>query len=263
MNKPYVGVTGAASKSEVENITNSFEQNSFSMQDPIIPMIGVLISYKTIDIGFNPGNRRYPSSYEVSKILESSRNKAFNTIHFNTKRPEMLSRDIGFIMNVDNIYDRKLCHGIQYNVAWPPLEEIDKIKSEYPSLKMILQLSGKAIRDIGTEEIVKKTKEYNTDYVLIDLSGGRGMPLNMKYSSFLFNRLKDSGIGATIGFAGGLSGKNAENVIKKLRNAVGNEPFSIDAEGNLRDKLSDKHGDDVMNPEKMNSYIEAAARGFS
>jgi hypothetical protein len=262
MNKPYVGVTGPVSEDEVREIAKSFERNSLSMQGPRIPMIGILISYKTLDFGKHPENRRYPPLKKIPALLETAGKKSFNTIHFNTKRPEALSEDLSTVFNLENIYDKGDCHGVQFNLAWPPAEEVDKLRSDYPDLKTIIQLSKKAISNLPVEDIVKKTKEYDADYALIDLSGGRGKPLNMKYSSFLYNSLKEGGVDATIGFAGGLSGENAENVIKSLIIETGSSMLSIDAEGNLRDRLSDRYGDDEMNMEKVASYIEAAVRGF-
>lgn len=263
MSKPYVGVTGAVSETEVGKIINFFERSGLDMQGPRVPMNGTLVSYKTLDLGKHPENRRYPPLTEIPKILEATENKTFNTIHFNTKRPEKLSDDLSTVFNLENIYDRGYCHGVQFNVAWPPLEEIDKIRSVYPEIKMILQLSSKATKDMSIEYIVMKTKDYDTaDYVLIDPSGGQGKDFNILHSSSLYKSLREVGVNATIGFAGGLSGENAEKMIKDLKIATGNDMFSVDAEGKLRDKRSEKYGDDDMNMKKVGSYIEAVLKGF-
>jgi phosphoribosylanthranilate isomerase len=263
MDKPYVGVTGAVSEAEVMAIVDAFEKNGLTMQSPHMPMNGTLVSYKTLDLGNNPGNRRYPEMKEIPGILAATKNKTFNTIHFNTKRPEVLSSDIKTVMEFGGIYKNGLCQGVQYNVAWPPIDEIDKIRSEYPDLKMILQLSSKATEGMSQKEIVEKAAEYaDTDYVLIDPSCGKGLGFDIEYSVNLYRKLKEGGIKATVGFAGGLSGENVAGVIGDLIARMKTDEFVIDAEGNLRDKITPAYGDDVMNIEKVRKYISAAANGF-
>jgi hypothetical protein len=264
MNKPYVGVTGAVFEEEVKAIVDSFERNGLTMNGSHVPMSGLLVSYQTLDSRSKPGNKRHPKLEDIPSLLRAHGNKAFTTIHFNTRRPETLSKDISSIFELEGIYEKGLCRGLQLNIAWPPNEEVNEIKSKYPDMKIILQLSKRATEGLSLEEIVLKTATYlNADYVLVDPSGGKGLEFDAEYSATLYKRLKGGGVKATIGFAGGLSGNNVAGITKDMRERLETAIFSIDAEGNLRDKLTPAYGDDVMNLEKVGKYISESAKGFS
>jgi phosphoribosylanthranilate isomerase len=262
--KLYLGITGIVNQKEIKQVIDFFEANDFSVNGTHMPMIGILVSYRTIDLGSNPSNRRYPSLAEIPKLLEIAGNRTFNTIHFNTIRPQVLQEDIARILNLENIYDKGLVHGVQFNIAWPPVEQIDKIKNNYPRLKTILQLSSKAIENLELDEIVERVKAYYfMDYVLIDPSGGKGLNFDITKSVALYKMFKESGIRANIGFAGGLSGENIAGAIMDLRKELGANEFSLDAESNLRVKRSNAYGDDDLDIEKAKKYIEEAAKAFS
>ena len=227
-------------------------------------MSGILVSYKTLDLGSNPGNMRYPNLEDIPSLLRAHDGKAFTTVHFNTKRLETLPSDVCSVFNLGDIYDKELCRGLQLNVVWPPREDISEIKSNYPDMKVILQLSSKATDGMSQDEIASRTAAYtNVDYVLIDPSGGKGLGFDTEYSSNLYKKLKESGVRATVGFAGGLYGDNVASVTRDMRGRLNSVDFSLDAEGNLRDKITPAYGDDIMNLEKVRSYISEAAKGFS
>jgi hypothetical protein len=264
VNKPYFGVTGPGCPEDIELLVKLFEENHFNLEGTHVPMVGILVSQKTVDLGFNPGSRRYPPLLDIPKLLESTNNKTFNTIHFNTKRPEVLHEVVGKILSLKDNYDRGFSHGIQLNIAWPPTEELDIIKSEYPKLKSILQLSRRAIEGLQLKEIVERVKTYsNLEYLLIDPSCGKGLSLNLGDSSRLFTIFKENGVKATIGFAGGFSGENVAGVIETLKRELGTDEFCLDAEGNLREKRGKAYHDDYLSPKKVSKYVEEAAKAFS
>jgi phosphoribosylanthranilate isomerase len=263
MNKPYLGVSGLVTVKEIKLLVDLFERNGFNIEGSRIPMVGILVSYRSIDLGFNPSSRRYPSLRDIPRLLEATENKTFNTIHFNTKRPEVLHQDIEKLLILEDNYDRGLIHGIQFNLAWPLKEEIDIIKKQYPKLKTIFQLSNYAMENLQLTEVTDRLNVYpDIDYILIDPSGGKGLGFDLKYSSEIYRNLKRAGFNAIIGFAGGLSGENVAGIILNLKENLNTIAFSIDAEGRLRDKKSDAHGDDDLSPEKVRSYIENSAHAF-
>lgn len=263
MRKPYVGVTGITDENQVNEIIKYFQSNGFSVEDSRIPMLGFLLSYKTIKLGKHPTNKRYPELKNVPKLFEATENKTFNTLHFNTRDLHSIHKDLSFVLNQGDIYDRGLCHGTQLNVDFPPHIEIDMLKSDYPNLDIIMQLSERN-ENMSVEEIIDKIVSYDkSDYILIDPSMGRGKGMDIENSSVIYKMLLERNVKADMGFAGGLSGENAEYVIKSIREKTGTDNFSVDAEGNLRDRKSDSYGDDLMNMEKVASYIKAVSRGFS
>ena len=258
--KPYVGITGLVNSLEVEQVVNLFANNGFNFAGTHMPMIGVLISYLTIDLGCNPNNKRYPPLKDIPRILEATTNRTFNTIHFNTRRLETLQSDIEFLLNFESIYDKGFVHGFQLNIAWPSTNCVKEIKKKYPQLRIILQLRSQSIDNMSSIDIVEKIKEYDgIDYVLIDPSAGKGMNFDLAVSAEIFEAINRSNLNVKVGFAGGLSGDNISSVIWDLKNRLKTSKFCLDAEGNLRSK---KNGEDELNIEKVRKYIEEAARSI-
>lgn len=66
-----------------------------------------------------------------------------------------------------------------------------------------------------------------------------------------------------VGFAGGLTGDNVWSRVHSLRRALGTTNFCIDAEGGLRDKITDAYGDDLLNPEKVSHYVSNAFQAYT
>jgi len=80
----YVEVTGLNRLEEVLEVTNLFEKE-LSKSSTHIPMIGFLVSYKSLN-KLPILNRRYPSVNILSKLLSCCKNKrVFPTIHYNSK----------------------------------------------------------------------------------------------------------------------------------------------------------------------------------
>jgi len=226
---PYIGVTGLTSKSEVEQVVSLFEEKKFSHY---IPMLGFLVSYKTLN-NIPTENKRYPKIEalpELLRVLEGK--KVFPTIHYNSREPDLFNQ-ISLIFN-SRIYQENFCRGLQLNIPWPDLNELKVIKSVYPELKIIFQAS-KEVLSFGTaKEIASRIKsEYSSliDYLLIDPSGGNGIPLNLENSCNLYQELSSKLPELIIGFAGGFSGENVFSRINSLEKTLGGLNFSLDAEG--------------------------------
>ena len=52
---------------------------------------------------------------------------------------------------------------------------------------------------------------------------------------------------------------SVEEKVKKIIDETGDSDFCIDAEGGLRDKLSDDHGDSLLNMKKVKVYLQGAS----
>lgn len=57
--KPYVGVTGIVTNTEVEAVIHAFDRARYSMGSSHLPMLGYLVSLKTLK-NQEVTNRRYP-----------------------------------------------------------------------------------------------------------------------------------------------------------------------------------------------------------
>jgi len=256
--KPYVGITGPVNIQETMDICNEFYEAGYTMKTPHIPMLGFLVSYKTLN-GQGTKNRRYPPINELPELLQAVNGKALTMIHYNSREMNSLSDQIFKLF--DDIYEENLCRSLQLNIVWPDIEQITKIKENYPKMNIVFQLSHKATEGKIPREISEGVKYYGDllDYVLIDPSGGRGMPFHLKSSIEIYKELRKQCPGLTIGFAGGFDGENVAPRLKELVQHTEETNFCIDAEGGLRDKITSEYGDDVLNIEKARKYLQNAS----
>jgi len=260
--KNYIGVTGLVSKEEVSYICKSFED--FGLYDNPFhkPMIGILASYKTLN-NIEVENRRYPKLDALSELINEMKSGTFKTIHYNTREFNSLFEQISKLISIP--YYRNSLDGLQLNMTYPPIGQVEKIKEKFPKLDVIFQANSGVLNSGSKKEIAKSIKNYENliDYVLIDASGGRGKNLNILYSAELANEIKNLNPNINIGFAGGFDRCNVYRNCEELILLYGGFNLSIDAEGGLRDKLSNKYGDDLLNINKVRDYIQSASSIFS
>lgn len=256
--KAYVGITGPATKKEIKAVAKEFNKNGYTMDSLHIPMIGYLVSYKTLNEK-TTNDKRYPKFSELEDLLKITDNKVLTMIHYNSKETDTLASQVSRIF--DGIYQKKLCRAVQFNIAWPNPHQVELVKKEFPEMQILFQISHKIIVSKTQKEIIEGMKEYNGNlsYVLIDPSGGKGLEFDIKESLQMYQELKIAFPSLTIGFAGGFSGKNVSERVKKIINETGDKDFCIDAEGRLRDKLSEDHGDSLLNMEKVKAYLKGAS----
>ncbi len=254
MSKCYIGITGPASKYEVISIVNEFEKAGFNLKSKHIPMLGFLISYKTLN-GQISDNKRYPKFYELKNLIEVSNKKVFPMIHYNSRDKDSLHEQVERLF--DGLYKDNLCRAVQLNIIYPPVDELMRIKKKMPDLQIVFQASSTMLKP----DLVNRIKEYGflIDYVLIDPSGGKGREFNLEKSVKIYNQFKEK-TNYMIGFAGGFNGENVSRRVSDLINVIGNDDFFIDAEGGLRDKISNAYGDDLLNISKVSKYLSEAAK---
>lgn len=258
---PYIGITGPTTRQEVGHIINSFDENGIDMESPHVPMIGILVSHKTLNGGEIANNRRYPAFKSIPGLLDAAVPFSFNTIHYSSRKVQDLGDQIIGIFK-GPIYEDGLSQAVQLNIAWPPKEELRRAKIALPDLRIIMQLSGTAMKDKSPQEVAVLLADYGTlaDYTLIDPSGGQGVPFEASQISPYFEAITEKVPHLRIGVAGGFSGENVADRVGELINILGTDGFSIDAEGALRDKVGTLFGDDIYNPAKAELYITEASK---
>ncbi len=254
--QPYVGITGPTTTEEVEFCVKEFQAAGYTMSSPHVPMLGFLVSYKTLS--GEPGNRRYPKFADLPGLLERAKSDTFPMIHYNSREHETLADQVSRVF--DPNYD--LCKFIQLNVVWPNVQEVQLMKRRFPKLQVILQLSARAMEFRSYEEILDKVARYedNIAYVLIDPSGGAGLEFQLGHSLFLNHKLRERFPYLTIGFAGGLSGENVRNKVTEITKRTLDQDFCIDAESGVRDKITLAYGDDILNVQKVRHYLQEAGK---
>lgn len=257
--KPYVGITGPVSVDETRDICKEFSDSGYSMSGEHIPMLGFLVSYKTLS-GRIVSNRRYPPAREVPELLKATKGKVLTMIHYNSKMVSSLSEQVDYLFK--GIYSTGLCRAMQLNIPWPDTDQVGEIMKKHPEMQIVLQLSQKAMDGKTPQQVAKGVKRYGSSisYTLIDPSGGRGIPFDLEHSVDVFSEVKSQCPDLMIGFAGGFDGTNVAPRLKDIIQQTGEKEFCIDAEGGLRDKVSDAYGDDILNMNKVRAYLQESSK---
>lgn len=256
--KPYVGITGPVNVQETKDICREFSEAGYSMESPHIPMLGFLVSYKTLN-GQATQNRRYPPANSLPELLRATNGQVLTMVHYNSKETDTLSNQVAEIF--DGVYENALCQAIQLNIVWPNIGQVARIKEQHPEMKVVFQASHKAMDGKTPNQIAKGVQNYgdSISYVLIDPSGGRGMPFDLESSVAIYSELREQCPDLTIGFAGGFTGENVAPRLREILKQIEEDKFCIDAEGGLRDKITSAYGDDLLNIEKVRGYLQSAS----
>jgi hypothetical protein len=256
--KPYVGITGPVSVEETKSVCEEFLKANYSMAGEHIPMLGFLVSYKTLN-NQPIQNRRYPSIHSLPDLLKETNGQVLTMIHYNSKEISTLSEQVEKIFK--GVYDEGLCSSIQLNIPWPDVHQVAKIKEKHPGMQLVFQASNKVLVGKSPNQIAKGIKNYGDllSYVLIDPSGGRGVPFDLDASISIYSEIRERSPYLTVGFAGGFQGDNVKVRLNELINRINETEFCIDAEGGLRDKITSQYGDDLLNLKKVNKYLQSAS----
>ena len=148
------------------------------METPHIPMLGYLVDDQSLnDSGSQPLSHRYPRWGQVADMLRQGQGRALQVIHYGSTRPDLEAQ---VIQMLDGLYETRLCQGIQFNIPWPAVAEVQRIRETFPALRLILQLSHHSILAAGgasAAEIAGRIQAYGPSVsdVLIDPSAGRGL----------------------------------------------------------------------------------------
>jgi phosphoribosylanthranilate isomerase len=227
------------------------------MESPHIPMVGFLVSHKTLNGEF-VRNKRYPPVSLLPYMMRESRGKVLNMIHYNSRKVDSLSEQVSKLF--DGIYENRLCQAIQLNIHWPDIRQVKKIKDKYPDMRIVFQSSAEAMRGSTPREIARGIARYEDllSYVLIDPSGGRGDLFDSESSVALYSELKDKCPDLTVGFAGGLNGDNATRELERIVSRVGGD-ICVDVESGVRIPISSIYGDDFLDISKSRKFLEAVS----
>ena len=248
---PYIGITGFTNHRQVGRIALLADLTD----RPI--MCGVVLSKARIRGEPSDRPNRYPPLADIPGIF-SDRAGCLNIIHF---RPQLVAADaLCCALQAGGPH----CHGIQINTTvadpWPDPREIVNFRQAAHPRRIILQISGAAIRQQGNDvpAIAQACSRYRgvcTD-LLIDQSGGTGNPDRMDETLAITRAVAETCPDLTVGIAGGLSHENVARQVRQAAQRIGHHRFSIDAEGGLRNPQ------DQLATERAVSYVEQAISAF-
>lgn len=96
--KPYVGITGPVNVQETRDICREFSEVGYTMETLHIPMLGFLVSYKTLN-GQPTQNRRYPPVNTLPELLRATEGNVFTMVHYNSTEVNSLSNQVTQLFN--------------------------------------------------------------------------------------------------------------------------------------------------------------------
>jgi len=234
----YVGVSGFMRQDEVRGALAAFPDCGRSL------MVGVLVSAKTLGGERNKYPNRYPLVDDIAGIFVDDP-RCLNLIHYSSD----VAPDGGTLLRLLDLGGPH-CHGFQFNGAWPRIWDLDRLLVAAESANRGLRIVLQARR--GTDGFLLPPADHYDDAatdILLDASGGRGLPLDVAAAREGLSELLDwDGIG--LGVAGGLCAETVGALAPLMAEYPG---LSIDAEGRLRT------AEDDLDMDKVRAYLRASA----
>lgn len=258
LEKFYIGVTGIDSQDSAKKVSaiyNNLLPDSSNYQG----MSGYLVSLNSMR--GNSVSKKFPDVNTLPGMLETTRVSGLNTIHYNTHEPEYLGEQIGNLFIRDNIYNDNLCRAVQINTTWPNLEQLQYLKKQMPALDIILQLNRTILKS-NRVDITRKLINYNSlaDFVLLDPSGGKGVPFNATEIAPFFRAVRHTLPTKPIILAGGFTPENTSIRLEELKDKLQTKEFGTDAQQGLRTFYG---RDDYLDIDKVEQYVKAAVKFFN
>lgn len=273
----YIGVTGFTSVEQVKRVKNAFPKDpeaDFEVegggqvgQVPDRPhlMVGVLASWKSLHGVLHRHPKKMPPVDQISDIFSLGIWGGLNLIHYSAD-PDQLTELAGQLALM-TLYGGDELHGFQLNIRWPNREELrrfwDAASCLVPDLYRLVLQVGAAALEISNHDpltVARHIKQYLDDEVitdvLIDPSGGRGLPFDVDKARRYLTAIRDKcGQSVGLGMAGGLGPDSLDLVAPLIEEFQGQ--LSIDAQGRLRNDADD------LDPEKCERYVRQALELYS
>lgn len=225
---PYIGISGITDFKVAEKLQVLAQQLHINL------LFGLLVSHRQLDPatdGIHPDNPRYIPLDQLKRLPKTLASSC--CIHYNTRNPKFTD-EIGTLLDYTGM--KSAIYGLQLNLSAIDPNELDRLRSNYPSLRIITQLRKSLLSDDP-----KQVSQYlqsvlpRVDYCLIDVSCGHGIQIDLQDAL----KIRDMTIylgqtSCNIGIAGGISPKNVASVRAGFAKLLGTQNFSIDAETGLR-----------------------------
>jgi phosphoribosylanthranilate isomerase len=206
MVRQFIGITGFTKAREVRAMRAILD----SACSPLALGVGVMMSYKTLRGHQTKWSTVFPPPESVKDIFLPGK-RLFNVLHY---------ADYDGVTKPEDLFYAVRCagpnvHALQLDMIWPDVHVLLRmLKHHYPNLKIIFQLNRKAVEQMDTgphviwniSDSLLEYKMHNClDYILLDMSGGEGKPLNGEvFTEYLsaFAQMFRHGVGFVV--AGGL-----------------------------------------------------------
>lgn len=242
---PYIGVTDFTSSEQILSLAKLFREKGLQLQ------AGVMMSYKTLNNIPTQWKDVWPDKSAIKDIF--IRNPyVLNTLHY---------ADYDGVDVLRNLIEAtKYCgpnlDAIQLDMIWPTVTDIRAYRAAFPDIKIILQVGSKAF-EMVENCLVQALSGYPIDYVLLDMSGGRGIQINVDGLRPAIEAIRAALPEMKIAVAGGLGPHN----VLELKDLVTAYPqISLDAQSKVRPSGSSK---DPVDWGMAGDYVEKALSLYS
>lgn len=239
----YVGVTGFMSRAEVDAVLSVAGTRK-------LLMCGVLVSTKSLRGERNKWHRRYPTPETIANIFSDDK-RCLNLIHAAIGEDS----DVNAIERLVRLGGPNL-HGFQFNGRWPAAGSLRRLKVDCIVLQCRPNMEIKSEKGMMSDamSLALRASVMPATDVLIDTSGGKGQPLDLKRARIYVDTMRKVAPSLGVGVAGGFS---AEELSKNpaIGALVREFKLHVDAEGRLRD--GDEGG--VLNVDRAKAWVQAAS----
>jgi hypothetical protein len=243
---PYIGITGITTRTEYEHLVELYNKKAKTSSPSL--MLGVLVSYKSLR--GNPTTLRYPRRRDLFDIFNNENPRILNFIHYNSDKLDTLLEQLSAAISFSGT--SRVVNGIQLNIPFPNIQVLNQIKASYRDIKLVFQANNSVLNAPFSQALSKLIKyEKFVDYMLLDISGGKGEGFDPHAYADLLIALERLLPKMRFGIAGGLKSENLEEKTSMITKNF--DHISIDSEGQLRDE----------NVEKASKYLTKALELYS
>ena len=236
MKTPYIGITDFTSPEQARNMLAVFSSawvDAVWGNPKLITrrlMVGVMMSYKTLNHLPTKWSAAFPPEEEVEKIF-IRKGALFNTLHYADYDGICILENLLVATNLGG----PNMHAIQLDMVWPDSDLIKEYRENHPKIRVVIQVNKVALEQINNDPqfLIQRLKDYgdSIDYALLDKSMGRGLGMDEKALRPFVQELAENMPELGIAVAGGLG----PNTIHLVQGLVRDYPqISIDAQGQLR-----------------------------
>lgn len=252
---PYIGATGFTSIRQINAVLDALGN------DPIRKLgVGVLASPKSLRREpLHPWHAGiYPAPEHLSLAFVDDP-RTINLLHVCVSEEDGTDDDILSFFSHAHALAGYHCDGIQINMDWPSTTLIRAIRQEIsPDARIVVQIGSRAISKAGSEPdlVASMIMQYGDciDDILLDMSGGKGIPLDPTITLGIMTALAATHCRYGIGVAGGL-GPDSLSLLDAILPV--SPSLSIDAERQLRTP------DGPLDVDRVTSYVRKAMALFT
>lgn len=252
----YIGICDFPSGGQTLDTARLFDDLRRSHQLNSKLMVGVMMSFKTLNGEPSKWSAAWPKNEEVADIFVDHP-AVMNTLHFADYDG---NTTLWHLLQAAKFGGPRL-HAIQLDMIWPPDVIVKGLRRKFPDVQVVLQINTKALEavDNDPDTLVEWLKKYGDllDYVLLDKSHGRGVGMDAQGLLPFVRAISDRLPKLEVGVAGGL-GPSTMDLLLPVVHEFPN--VNIDAQGKLR---SSGNALDPIDWEMAHEYLREAVTIFS